>query len=298
MRTTDFSTSSIRSARFFGAALAGATGAATGADAGFAAGAAAAWKFRAQAEARNIAWRHLFPRGGEFADYRPPEWQRPKQAAWGSAPDDPNITAAAFEMPIVRGPVGNFTIRSDVFDPTKGLQKGTGYISRKFPMLPKMRPYQFTEENYVLYSQWQFREQGQGSNFYHRMNVLYNIPQASNNQLSQATQQAASVHNSTPLQPLDQDAELAAWFGHYFNFYPRLRTFTSLDVNTVDQRYVQPLIRQIEGNPNGRRRRAGLPQQMTQTFLSMYRQMQNTLMPPPAGLQTYIDQLNDFLSKL
>ena len=263
-----------------------------------AAGAAAAWKYRAQTEARNIAWRHLWPRFGEFTQYRPPEWQLPKQAGWAGAANNPKIDAAAYEMPIVRGPVGNFTIYSDVFDATQGLCKGTATIRRKFPMLPKFRMYEFYEENYVLYSQWQFGEQGQGSNFYHRIKVLYTMPEPSRGSLDQATQQAASIHNSAALQPIDRDAELASWFGNYINFYPRLRTFTSLDANTVDQRYVQPLVTQIQGDPNGRRRRAGVPQRMAQTFLSMYQQMQRTLMPPPAGLQTYIDQLNDFLSKL
>ncbi len=264
-------------------------------------GAAAAWKFRAQTEARNIAGRNLWPRGGEFAAYRPPEWQQPKQAGWSAGDKDTKITAPAYEMPVVRGPLGNFTVNSDLFDPTTGLDKGTAYISRKMPMLPKVTPYKFSEENAVLDAQWQFRQQGMESNFYHRINKLYQMPEPPSGllqQLTQATQQATTIHNSTAMRPLDQDAEFMAWYGSAPSFYPRLRTFTSLDVDIVDAHYVQPLVKQIEGDPNNRRRRGGVPRRLTQAFLGMYNQMQKTLMVPPPGLQTKIDELNAFLKKL
>ena len=265
-------------------------------------GTAMTWKYRAQVEARNIAWRNLWPRGGEFTSYRPPEWQQPKDAGWKVGDKVAAVDAAAFEMPVIRGPLNNFAVDSNLFDPTKGLDEGTSKLDRDPPMLKKMLPKsQFSEEHFVFDGQWQFRQQGMGSNSDHRINVLYQLPQPPQGllqQLNSASQTATNLHNSPAMQPLDRDAEFIAWYGSAPDFYPRLRTFTSLDVAMVDKNNVQPLVQRIEGSTSGRRNRGGVPARVTRAFLGLYQSMKTTLLTPPPGLQDKIDQLNAFLKKL
>ncbi|HZZ73397.1 MAG TPA: hypothetical protein VFE24_14175 [Pirellulales bacterium] len=265
-------------------------------------GTAATWKYRAQVEARNVAWRHIWPRGGEFAEYRTPEWQAPKNVGYQAGGTVAALDAEPYEMPVVRGPLENFTVASTLFDATKGLDEGTSEIDRDFPLLKKMLPhYQFDEAHYLFDNQWQFRQQRMGSNADHRINVLYQMPQPPQDLLQQLTtagQTATTIHNSVAMQPLDQDAELTSWYGRARNFYPRLRRFTSLDVDLVEQRYVQPLVQQIEGGANGRRNSSGVAGSLTNAFLQMYTSMQNSLTTPPPGLQDKIDQLNQFKKTL
>ena len=265
-------------------------------------GTAMTWKYRAQVEARNIAWRNLWPRGGEFTSYRPPEWQAPRVAGFQAAGNVPAVDAAAFEMPVIRGPLNNFAVDSTLFDPTKGLDEGTSKLDRDPPMLKRMLPKsQFSEEHFVFDGQWQFRLQGMGNNFAHRINVLYQMPQPPQGllqKLSSAAQTATNLHNSPAMQPLDNDQEFIAWRGSAPNFYPTLRTFTSLDLAQVDKNYVQPLVLRIEGGQQGRRKRPGVPSRMADAFLGLYQAMLKALPTPPPGLQQKIDELNAFKKKL
>jgi hypothetical protein len=97
---------------------------------------------------------------------------------------------------------------------------------------------------------------------------------------------------------LDHDAELAAWYGSYIDFHPSCRTFCTLDVQLVHDRYVAGVLGRI----------AGVPQRIASTFLRMYQaqlQILQSMMPPPADaqaqialLQQKIDILEDYLASL
>jgi hypothetical protein len=264
-------------------------------------GNAACWKIRATVVARNEIWSNRMPRTSTPADPWPASWPQLATMNHAGSRPLPDLNFPAFQNPLVRGgaPLTNVTVNTQLLDPTRSVRVGQSYIQPSPPMLAgRVTVQPFQVDHPLIDGPWAYWQTGQWDNWSRRIPDLYpsmwldaNSPAiAMANQISSTYRPAVDV--------LDHDAELAAWYGSYIDFHPSCRTFCTLDVQLVHDRYVAGVLGRI----------AGVPQRIASTFLRMYQaqlQILQAMMPPPADaqaqialLQQKIDILEDYLASL
>jgi len=281
------------------------------------AGAVAAWRIRTETAARNESWRHNWPRGDYFASVKPKEWPLP--VAYRTGQNVAALDGDVYKATLVHGGFPNLPVKdNNLFDPTRGLVESEAKFQRRLPLMKRLPAYSFDVENILLDDAWNYREMGMGANFYHRLRILYDLsePQQGLQQtFKNAAATVASIHRSSAMSPMDRDDEFMSAMKHYPNFYPHLRSFVSLDVDMVRERYVQPFTERIPGKNEGNRRITGVPDRLASGFIGLYRFMQrqlanqmkvpdisqqqiDTLQQGIDALQQKIDTLNRFLQQL
>jgi hypothetical protein len=282
------------------------------------AGTAACWKTRTAVVARDAIWSHRWPRGGAALDPLPAGWPQQRTSwQWSRRDPFPELDHAAFDSPVVRGPLPNVQVNDTLFDPTRGLRYGEAEITRTPAALARLGDYRFDVAHPLLDGKWQYGQQGIGSNRNRRFPVLYTtLPDASpalRAQFDRAYQAIVSAPFRPALFVLDRDDEFRAWYGSSPDFHPRLQRFCSLDVQDVYDRHVLRLIADIDGQPppnDPRYDPPGVPRNMTNAFLRLYRSQLRALenIPPEnrtpaqeariAELQRLIAILEAFLATL
>lgn len=212
---------------------------------------------------------------------------------------------------------------TDVMNPTLGLLEGTAHMTRQFPLLRKLGPYNLNAHTELLDNKWEFAQmrwvyehRRLRANTDFRIPVVYTLPPAPDAAalaMAYATARQAILNLlfpsgmavPGPLWPLDRDTEfvyysaLFGWGTGAPDFHPRLRSFCSLDSQEVET-LVQQLIDRIQGDKD--RGIHELAWQMTQAFINLYTRAiqayQNHGMSPPPQLQQDIDTLNQYLQTL
>ena len=256
-------------------------------------GASASWKTRAAMVARDAAWTARWPRSGILAP--PANWpmaQASQSVAAGNAVSalaDPSI-----DQPVVRGPmIGQTTVNRPLLDPTQGLIVGKSTLTRSMPMLAKgLAPMQYNLQSPLLENTWPYQRMGLSSNLQLREPVIYTFAQADPSFMQAYISSVLAIWYSplqTALAVLDKDAEIYAFYGAYHDFHPRLRHFCSLDVQSVLQNEVQPLINHIQGS-QGPPKIHGVPERMAHFFIAMYQaELQRLMSGAPVGGETAAD---------
>jgi hypothetical protein len=279
-------------------------------------GTAASWKVRALMVARNQAWSARWPRAG--AQAQPANWpltatRGNQQGAAVTVLADPSI-----DLPVARGPkIGQTTVNRNVLDPTRGLLVGTSHIQLPMPLLANMtRPILFNLTQPLLDDGFEIRtstmnqpgpQGGQSNNGSRRETILYQFAQASNNLIQTYVNSVTAIWFSpiqNQLAVLDQDQELAAYYGSLQDFHPRLRRFCGLNVQAVHKNDVLPLIDRIKGRKKPHV--AGVPERMARSFVGMYqgeiKQLQAAndpaLQPQIKALQATVQTLQKFIASL
>ena len=266
-------------------------------------GAAANWKVRTLIVARNEAWRHRWPRVDVhgFTNLRPIEWPAAGTASNSFGGNVAELDDPAFEHPVIRGPIANIQVNGNRFDPTRGLLGGAASLRRRPPLLPRIGILEYDVRHPLLDNKWQYHQMGLAGNQVRRLPILYQLDedQALRAQYDAAVQAILTAPFRPQLAPLDRDDELLAFYGSYPDFHARMSSFCSLDRDLVDRNNVQPLLLRIPGDRDMRgRRRPGVADRMTGTFLRMYQAQQALLDPPSPILAEKIRQLEDFQSWL
>lgn len=234
-------------------------------------GAAASWKIRTQVNARQRVWSDRWPRAGAF-NPRPTNWPQQAPLEVVTAPPLTSIDLEPLQAPVVRGPLGGQIVVDDtLFDPALQVIEGHAHLERRPPLLPRLGAYELDVRHDLLDRRWQYRQMGLVSNTQRRIPRIYDLPEGQ----GQAAYLAAynAILNSPQRSAwavLDRDEELATFYGHYFDFHPRLRDFCSLDVEQVRSSGVNPLIDRIQSRKPPRPV-PGVPERLTRTFLQRYR---------------------------
>lgn len=245
-------------------------------------GNAVVWKVRTATVSRHALWR---ARPMRTADVDPPPATWPRERTSMAVIQDADLLPVAAAQPndaVAHGPLGPFGVRP-ILDIGQRKLAGDAELARIYPMLARMGEYRFDVEHPMLVGQlryWEIplpgREEPVLRSYYwelkyrrntqRRILYIYELPKAPSG-LSQAFSDAVRSVLNAPfrgdLDPLDRDPEVFAFYGDYIDFHPEIGRFSSLDEEEVYRDYVEPLIDRIEG----------LPAQMTQFFLNMYRQM-------------------------
>ncbi|MGQ9503595.1 MAG: hypothetical protein ACUVQG_00630 [Thermogutta sp.] len=293
-----------------------------------------AWRVRGLAVARQTVWAARHPRN-TAAVPRPDYWPSPASLGGGGAPnamilDDPRV-----HLPVARGPVlGTFRVHDQLLDPTRGFRRGSSEISREFPLLPSLGPYQLHSGAPILDNCWRYRQTALPywwhDRWAHRLTALYQLPAAGGNYLATYVQAALAILNMPQRQNLlilDRDPEFAAYASRFGwrgggspDFHPGLNHFCSLDLSLAQDR-VDNLIDRIGGvapkqGPPPVNHVPSLAERMAGAYIGLYRrvieELQNQLnaVPPPgpgqiaaiqaeiADLQQQIDTLEAFRQSL
>ena len=185
-------------------------------------------------------------------------------------------------------------------------------MTREFPLLEKMGPYDLDASTRLLDDKWQYQRMGMYVNSQRRIPILYELAKAPP-QLSDAYVQALIEILNAPfrsdLDPLDRDDEFRYWRGYSPDFHPRLQKFCTFDEETVD-RHVERLVDSIRGKEerdedgNLRRRTSSLAERMTRSFINLYKGVIEDLKQTPGNeaqisqLQAKVDVLEQFLQTL
>lgn len=274
-------------------------------------GTVAAWKVRALVTARHAAWASRWPRDASLTP-RAAYWPSQGTSVGVTPSDIPALDDPRIDRPVVRGPLPNLEVHSDLLEPIHGLSEGTSSLTRNFPLLGRIGPYHLNAHASILDNHWQFQrtdwpEQGKGlpANIWRRIPVIYLLPKADRS-VSGAYYQAVMTALQAPyreaLAPLDDDPEYRritamldpsgqGWAPN-FTVSRRLAFHCTLD-STVHQGAVENLRNRVQGgterDDNGNVRRViGLPEEMTRSILGAYNQaiagLQSQLnsTPPPS----------------
>jgi hypothetical protein len=264
----------------------------------------ASWKLRAANVARDTIWNTRWPRSG--ASPWPVNWPNAGMLSAAGAGNLQVMYNASLDQPVVRGPMlGQTQVNRNLLDPTVGLEQGNSSIQRPAPLMSSLGNFSFNLQDQILDNGWQYQQMGMASNVQRREPIIYNLAQPDPS-LAQAYQQAATAIISAPFQPqlapLDKDPDILAFYGSYHDFHPALGGFCTLNTQTVQTQYVQPLIDRIQGKKMPPV--ASVAKVMTQFFLQMYKAEQQALQGQ-AGAQAqlgqignYINQLNAFLGQI
>jgi hypothetical protein len=248
------------------------------------------------------------------SDPLPPEWRVPNSrrdvlpGAQLAELDHP-----AFQNPIIRGPLMGIPADSEMLDQKNHLRIGNAKLTRSPAALGKLGNYSLNVQTPLLDGKWQFWQLGLAHNYARRIRRLYglaNLPidphwQARYNAARQAAQEAYAQPRGFVL---DRDEELRAWFGRYHEFHPPIERFCSTDAESVRREQVERLLTRIDGQSRQHFQSAGVPEQMTRRFLTMYEQQLDQLqktpvldprqMPRMQDLQAKIETLKLFLATL
>jgi len=275
-------------------------------------GTVASWKVRALVTARHSAWASRWPRDASLAP-RPAYWPSQGTSVGVTPGDIPALDDPRIDKPVVRGPLANLDVHSDLLDPIHGLRDGTSTLTRDFPLLGRIGKYRLEADAPILDNQWQYQrtnwpQQGTSvpANVWRRIPVIYLLPKADRS-LSGAFYQAVMTALGAPyreaLAPLDDDPEYRritatldpsgqGWAPN-FTAGRRLAFHCTLD-RAVEQSAVDDLRDRIQGrtdrDSSGRviRHVPGLAEEMTRAILSVYNQaiaaLQSQLnsTPPPS----------------
>lgn len=297
-------------------------------------GTTAPWHLRGSIAARNAVWRTLSIRTGSTANRpNPSNWWAPAQMNLSPArqfttiPNDmvgPTWSQGDLMQPALRGPV--------ITDPATGKQimlnnlqyleminravVGNATLTKAMPLLPNMRKATINPMQPVLDHFWRFQDMGFGYNNNWRLKGWYRIEadQVGDGNLMQLFmlfQMADMKIQQNPGVPalltLDRDAEFPPWGLTPPDVHPSLNGCDASPQNV--QMLVMPpppaqgLIGRIQGPRGGGR--GGVPQNLAQAFINLYKQQQafyQAQQPPNQAeiqrLQQLIDQLNQFIGGL
>lgn len=272
------------------------------------------WKIRALEASRQAVWRVRNDRRGA-TDPQLPNWPSTATLSVQAAPAPPLIAEDPFAAhavvrgqplrdPQASGAGSQLFVDTSLLDSLKEVRQGVAQIDRSFPVLPQIGGVHLRTTHLLLEGMWRFQEMGYSTNNSRRIFRLYQfVPPQGLSELAQEYQQAAMAILNAPfrqdLAPLDNDDELAAYFGSPPpDFHPQIdwRSMCSLNRFAVRADEVQRLIVRIQGPRGGGR--GGVPSVMASTFLSMYQSQMQELQnqnPPP---QTQIDQLQQKIDQL
>ncbi|NQU26477.1 MAG: hypothetical protein HQ567_34760 [Candidatus Nealsonbacteria bacterium] len=246
-------------------------------------GTVACWKVRALSVGRNAVWSTRWPRTGN-SDPRPRYWPESADVSAAGAGNVPELDDPRIDQPVARGPqlpLGT-TVNADLLDPTRGLRRGEARITRDFPLLAKMGPYDLDMQTHILDDKWQYQRMGLSSNAVRRIPVIYALakaPQGLANAYVQAVIALLNAPFRPQLTPLDNDDEfdyyrrLLGRGGGAPDFHPRLRSFSTLDMEVAMAR-VQDLIDRIQGRDAGGPDGSRVPsvaEVMSRAFIGLYR---------------------------
>ena len=288
-------------------------------------GTVASWKIRGLSVSRHAAWGSRAGRSGSSYP-RPQYWPATAHIGVGGG-SVPELATARIDHPVVRGPLPYGTIvNENLFDPTRGLRRGTAGLDRRFPMLAKMGEYHLRSSDPLLDNKWEFQRMGLSSNRQRRIPAIYELARTNPafvNAYIQAVVAILQAPFREDLRPLDRDDEFIAyairfgWGSGAPDFHPRLSRFCGLSHEVAGER-VEQLIDRIRGRldpeEDGARRIPPVAETMARAFVRLYerviRQVQDMISadpPPPPGetaamqgeiaeLQAKIDVLNAFLA--
>ena len=276
-------------------------------------GAVSCWKIRAQGVARDAIFSRRWPRGGP-ADPQESEWRVTSSTRGDQGgPALAELDHPVFDNPLLRGPLPGIGVNSQTLDPTSHARVGWSKLTRNVPTLKKLGTYSLTDRKSLVDGKWQYWQLGFGSNGSRRLRQLYdllNLPAAASAkaQYQQAQQQTISVYMQPEMFVLDRDDEFIAWYGSARDFHPSRTMPCTLDVNLTAYRCSSSCRRSMASRDR-RGPRGGVPRNMANAFLAMYRQQLQALLnkpPPPdpgdqakiADLKQKIQILQDFLAKL
>ena len=278
-------------------------------------GTVACWKVRALSVGRHAVWSTRWPRSGN-TNPRPKYWPESAEVSMANAGNVPELDDPRVDQPVARGPVLPLgtTVNADLLDPTRGLRRGEAGITRNYPLLANMGPFDFQMQTHFLDDKWQYQQMGLPSNSSRRIPVIYALAKAPPD-LANAYVQAVMALLNAPfrrqLAPLDNDDEFI-YYGSLLgrgayapDFHPRLHSFSTLDLELARD-YVQNLIDRIQGRDEegpGTHRVPGVPEVMTRAFINLYQSVIRyfeDLMnaDPTANFQAQIDELEGKISIL
>ena len=291
-------------------------------------GTIASWRARGNTAARFAVWRTVGLRTGA-AYPNPPNWttQTATAGLLPGLPANPQTIGLAWNQgdlmqPALRGPavvdpssgnsfqVGNF----QYVEMVNQMQIGSASLTKKMPLIPKLRQSSIKPMHPVLDPLWRFEDMSPKTNSFAMRNngdwrayqwYLFEPQQLGNGdllnlymQFQQADQKIQQNGGAASLLPLDRDDELTAWRGSPPDFYPRLNGCEILPSN-VQMNLVSGkggLISRIEG-PNGGGR-GGVPDQLSQAFLNMYNQQLKQAQQQQPPDQQLISQLQDKIQQM
>lgn len=262
-------------------------------------GTTASWKARTVSNARQAAWRSLWPRTGAIDPY-PAGWPSNGHLRVESSPNNALPSDPFASHPVVRGqplaaPSGEIIpVRTSLLSISGNLQLGVAELDRPYPLLGNMDPgrIHLMREHAVLDRVWGFHEMV-GSNNSRRIPALYPIdmsgPLAGElTRFGRAANQIVSNPQQRFLQMLDDDSELRnprAPVGspsyeppygigrapdyHFPEGVPRTALLNpdsvcSYDLMTLEQRVRNPLLSEV----------LLVPRRLTRDYLAMYRRHQ------------------------
>src|SRR5690606_19892736 len=111
-------------------------------------GNAAFWKVRGLSVARNAAWSNRWPRTG-FDEPAPNPWT-PGNYSRRAGNDIDVLDDPMLQHPVVRGPLGNFNVRSRLLDPSRGVIEGHAEAKIQPAMMPSLKPARFALEQTLV----------------------------------------------------------------------------------------------------------------------------------------------------
>lgn len=286
-------------------------------------GAVAAWKVRALTVSREMVWSTRWPRSGT-TNPRPEYWpvdddpadHNTMSVGLGGPNDIDALDDPQLDYPVVRGPdLWGTRVRENLLNPGRGLREGSARMSRDFPLLPKLGPYNLESADQLLDDHWQYTRMGLWRNRLRRLPVIYELARAPQAYSSAYVQAAMAILNSpqrTALRPLDRDDEFYAYNallgrGRWApDFHPHLRRFCTLDPAAVERRVTDLIDADENGGCGSSISR--VPRCMTDRFIALYEaviryyQSQPEVTPAMqaeiAQLQQKIDTLRQFQQTL
>ncbi len=251
----------------------------------------ACWKVRALSMAREAVWSTRWPRTGG-SNPRPGYWPPTAGVGENAAGEVPALDDPRVDRPVARGPslpLGT-TVHEELLDPTRGLRRGSASITREFPLLARLGPYDLQSRTHLLDDKWQYLrmkwpEQGYRlySNLQRRIPVIYALakaPPSFGMAHVNAARQILEAPFRAQLDPLDRDDEfiyyslLFGWGGGAPDFHPRLQEFCSLDLEVARGR-VEQLVDRIRGKAaqGSARRIPSVAERMADRFIRLYRRV-------------------------
>lgn len=280
-------------------------------------GTVASWRVRGLVMSQHAAWQTRHPRSLSRSP-RPDFWPASANVGVGGAADANSLDDPRADLPAMRGPgVGDFGVRRELFDPSRGVREGSSSLDRTFPLLPSLGAYHLRSHVTLLDNCWDFPRTGQPRNNHRRIPAIYLLPVAAPG-YSQAYVQAAIAIMSMPLRnalrTLDNDDEFIGynlrfmWGSGAPDFHPRVGRFCSLDLSTA-RAQVEDTLDRIYGRleTDDARRIPSLPERMASSFINLYERVIDELQaqldagPPPGqagAIQAEIDQLRQRIAVL
>ncbi len=262
----------------------------------------ACWKIRTEIVSRDVVWRDRHPHKGHWSAnqfVRNPEFPaaregqaladgsgRTEQAYWQVsrdrdlvAFDDDEVTKAA----IIRGPLRNINVNSELLNYSRGVELGTARILRKPNILPKLGQVDFESRHsnlgdsfqfaIMLLSDWVFIGWNEPTR---RIPYIYETELDYVNGLPAYLNAIAQVEAvRIPLcLTIDEEALYYEEFQHYSDRHPRVQTFTSTDRQFVLDNYVngdRGVKLRITGGENSTAGRVhGVPYSLAAKFIAIW----------------------------